>query len=309
MNKNIIFFTNQLCGRGTTKILFDYAKYNQLILNNKSKIMTLKNPKGHFHNNEVIKDIQKSIDVIFIDDYSQINSYNKNVDVFYASKYGNIDGIMMKDTKNIIHSIFCASDPHGDEYFYLSEFCARKCNWNNWLEPIVDISNIYHTDTWKKKLNIKKSDIVFGRTGGYDSFNIKFVHKTIEKTVNKHKHIKFIFANTEPFYEHENIIYFPYLKNESLISFINTCDAMIHARDIGETFGMSIAEFSSCNKPIITGKHGDLAHIDYLDEYYEYTNSDDLYHIFTNFEKNNREYNFYKRFSPETMIRKFETFL
>ena len=31
---------------------------------------------------------------------------------------------------------------------------------------------------------------------------------------------------------------------------------MIHARDDGETFGLSIAEFSSMNKPIITYKPG-----------------------------------------------------
>ncbi len=31
---------------------------------------------------------------------------------------------------------------------------------------------------------------------------------------------------------------------------------MLHARDDGETFGLSIAEFSSMNKPIITFKPG-----------------------------------------------------
>ena len=34
--------------------------------------------------------------------------------------------------------------------------------------------------------------------------------------------------------------------------FINTCDAMIHARSVGESFGSSCAEFAIKNKPILT---------------------------------------------------------
>ena len=35
------------------------------------------------------------------------------------------------------------------------------------------------------------------------------------------------------------------------VKFINTCDAMIHARAMGETFGLAVAEFSKKNKPVI----------------------------------------------------------
>ena len=38
----------------------------------------------------------------------------------------------------------------------------------------------------------------------------------------------------------------------ALARFIATCDAMLHARKDGETFGLSIAEFSSQNKPVLT---------------------------------------------------------
>ena len=34
--------------------------------------------------------------------------------------------------------------------------------------------------------------------------------------------------------------------------FFATCDAMLHAREEGETFGMAVAEFSLRNKPVIT---------------------------------------------------------
>lgn len=35
-------------------------------------------------------------------------------------------------------------------------------------------------------------------------------------------------------------------------AFIRTCDAMLHARMSGETFGLAIAEFSAHNRPVLT---------------------------------------------------------
>ena len=59
--------------------------------------------------------------------------------------------------------------------------------------------------------------------------------------------------NTEVFYNHKNIIYLPKsLDKKNKSKFVSTCDAMIHARYDGETFGLAVAEFSSANKPIIT---------------------------------------------------------
>ena len=36
------------------------------------------------------------------------------------------------------------------------------------------------------------------------------------------------------------------------VKFINSCDAMLHARSLGESFGLSCAEFAIKNKPILT---------------------------------------------------------
>ena len=48
--------------------------------------------------------------------------------------------------------------------------------------------------------------------------------------------------------------------------FINSCDVMVHARSIGETFGAAIGEFSSKNKPVITCDCGDTEHIEILSD-------------------------------------------
>jgi len=70
------------------------------------------------------------------------------------------------------------------------------------------------------------------------------------------------------------------------VEFINTCDAMIHARQMGETFGNAIAEFSIKNKPIITSRGYDNNHLHILKDkaiIYNQNNVEEIYNIFKNF--------------------------
>jgi len=47
--------------------------------------------------------------------------------------------------------------------------------------------------------------------------------------------------------------------------FLATCDAMIHARDTGETFGLAVAEFAVLGKPVITlSESKERAHLEML---------------------------------------------
>jgi hypothetical protein len=117
--------------------------------------------------------------------------------------------------------------------------------------------------------------------------------------------------NTNKFYEHSRIIYLDY--NLDLIykvKFINTCDAMIHSRAMGETFGLSIAEFSFKNKPIITCPCGDLEHIKILgDKAIQYTTKEQLLDIFKNIKQiiNSRtDWNAYQLYSPEYVMNLFK---
>jgi hypothetical protein len=117
--------------------------------------------------------------------------------------------------------------------------------------------------------------------------------------------------NTRKFYEHPRIIYID--KNLDLdykVKFINTCDAMIHARQMGETFGLSIAEFSTKNKPIITCNCGDLEHIKILgDKAIIYNSKEELINIFKNIKliiNSQSEWNAYKLYSPEYVMNLFK---
>jgi len=86
---------------------------------------------------------------------------------------------------------------------------------------------------------------------------------------------------------------------------------MIHARNIGESFGLSCAEFSLRNKPVITYYNSlERNHIDTLKEkgiYYE--NKQDIDHILLNLDKkeiNELEWNCYQDCSPQKVVQKFK---
>lgn len=93
--------------------------------------------------------------------------------------------------------------------------------------------------------------------------------------------------------------------------FINTCDAMIHARSDGETFGLSVAEFAICEKPVITWKHGyDNAHLDILaDKAIIYETKEQLYDILStlNPKTYNMSNNGYMAYTPEKVMAIFNT--
>ena len=107
-------------------------------------------------------------------------------------------------------------------------------------------------------LGIPHDAIVFGRHGGFDTFNIHFVHCIIERILQERDDYYFIFMNTRPFLkrkmrDHPRVIHLPASYDSSYkTAFINTCDAMIHARKGGETFGLAVGEFSIRNKPVLT---------------------------------------------------------
>ena len=129
------------------------------------------------------------------------------------------------------------------------------------------------------------------------------------------------FANTKKFCENlPNIIHLEKIIDlDEKVKFINTCDAMLWGRNDGETFGLSIGEFSTKNKPIIATPNYklnpkvDTAHIHFLKEKGVWYNQNNLYEILTTFitEENRldiqqKDWNAFKEFTPEKVMKIFE---
>lgn len=328
MKKNIGFFVNQFSERGTEIAIFNYALYNQTILNNISIIIYPKS--SHIILENVKKKFEDKFKVIEIDDLdngkykksiydpSRKNTYcnelekaiiENNIKYLYHQKAGYQDGVLSKTAKNLIHCVFYPSktNEHGDVYSVISKSIGN----NKYpvvpyiVEPFPEVK-----ENMRKNLNIPDDATVFGRHGGHDTFNLLYVHKTIKQIVSNNNNIYFLFLNTKHFFEHERCIYIDKIitNNVEKVKFINTCDAMIHARSGGETFGLACAEFSILNKPIITAICGETAHIDILgSKGIYYKNEKELYNILYNFKiEKNIDYNCYKEFNPENVIKIYD---
>lgn len=310
----IAFHCNQLSIRGTEVAMYDYAHYNEKLLGNKS-IVLAKNPEiWKYSSPEAIEKFKKRFDVFFYDHVNQIEKIldENNIDIFYAQKAGMRDDVYSRKRKNIVHAVFQYEEPHGDVYAYISEWLSNLYgNRHPFVPYMVDLPN--HNEDLREELGIPKDAIVYGRHGGYETFDIDYAKVAVMKA-SRNPNIYFLFMNTEKFTnnDYKNVIYLE--ANADLhykVKFINTCDAMIHARHKGESFGLAIAEFSIKNKPIITCRNAvDKAHFDFLgSKGIYYSNMDELVKIFREqkFIDNKIDWNCYGNFTPEKVMEKFKT--
>ena len=177
----IIFHENQLCYRGTSNAIFDYAHYNEEILNNQSVILYPKNSPNNIP--EAIQRFEKRFTVYGYNDLADRDKFirESNADIFYAIKSGEKENdIPTNLIKTVIHAVFKYNEPYGNVYAYVSEWLSNKMS--NGILPfvphIVDLPNI--EGNFREELNIPKDAIVFARYGGYETFDIDFVKEIVK---------------------------------------------------------------------------------------------------------------------------------
>jgi len=321
---NIGFFIRHFTERGTEVAIYDYAKYNEELLHNKSYIICFTQKKQSQMNIGTTERLsydkfKNRFEIIEINDMIEMSSIinDKNLNFFYTQTHGGGNDIyqfenkdIWSNCKTIKHCVFDTSYPESDFYISISHFLNEKNKTNLHVIPyIVDLPDT--NENLRKELNIPNDAIVLGRYGGVDQFNISITIEAIIEFLNLETNTYFLFMNTFQFYRHPRIIYLD--RNVDLlykVKFINTCDAMIHSRFMGETFGLSIAEFSIKNKPIITCPCGDLEHLKILgDKAILYTSKEQLINIFTNIKLiiNSRNYwNAYHYYTPQNIMNLFK---
>jgi hypothetical protein len=314
MTKRILFHDNFLSKRGTSIALFDYAYYNQEILGNESIIIS----HDQKNDEDAEEKFNKYFDVINYKDFEYLPTIveRHNIDYFYYIKSGENDGRIVPGVKNLIHSVFCgrADQKHGDKYAVVSEWLSSISNYE--IPYVPHMINMPEIDSdLRSELSISKNSVVLGRYGGLETFDIRFVYSSIAKALEKRNDIYFIFMNTNKFIDHPRAIFLNgSCDMEYKSKFINTCDAMLHARIQGESFGLSVLEFACKNKQIITyGNSSENNHLLYLDGNCAIYNSEnELYEILLNISKRNPYDTLYlnEKFSPSNVINKFnEVFL
>lgn len=311
---NIVFHTNQLSLRGTEVAMYDYAHHNEILLGNKSVILT-KNPSVWKYSDEkAIEKFKQRFNVIFYDNVNQIEGIldDQKADVFYTLKAGLIDDVISKKHKTVVHAVFQYEQPHGNVYAYVSEWLSKLYgNRHPFVPHMIDLPN--HNDNFREELGIPKNAIVYGRYGGYETFDIAFAKVAAMEATQKRSDVYFLFMNTERFSNEsfKNIIYLDGTADlYQKVKFINTCDAMLHARHKGESFGLAIGEFSVRNKPILTCRNAvDKAHFDLLGSTgIYYSSQSELLNLLLNpeFLQYKSLWNCYYNYSPEKVMTKFK---
>lgn len=312
--KKIAFHDNSLSVRGTTTCIYNFAYWGREYLDLDPIIMY--NLNGFNNDKEGYDKCAKEFKVFGYSDPSEIDKIleEQKCEYFFMKKGGSPDGIISKSCKNLINACsgWWQSDwIHGDVYAMGSEWLSSITGYT--LPYVSDVVILPNVETnLREELGIPKGDFVFGRTGGTETFDIPWAKQVIAKSLEDRSDIWFIFQNTEKFISHERVIHLPKNSCENYkVRFINTCDAMIHARNIGESFGVACAEFSLRNKPVITWDGSkERSHIDILGEKgIYYSNPQDLYHILINIDKDQIkeiDWNMYRQFAPEPIMNKFK---
>jgi hypothetical protein len=183
-----------------------------------------------------------------------------------------------------------------------------KCTGIDYVPHMINLPEL--NDDLRNELNIPEDATVFGRNGGHETFDLPFVKNVIRDIIDKKGDYYFIFQNTEIFINHPRVIFLEKSPDMDFkTKFINTCDAHLHARIVGESFGLTCGEFSIRNKPVITWNGSvERNHIDILgDKALLYNNYDDLMNLLLTFDKNKfNDWNCYREYLPNPVMDKFK---
>lgn len=309
----IAFHSNQLSLRGTEIALYDYAHFNEELLGNSSIIVTPRHSPGH--NELSARRFASRFPVVGYDGLDELERVmaEHQIDTLYCIKSGSNDGVVSRRVKTVVHAVFGYCEPHGDVYAYVSEWLSQYASGGVYpavphiVAPLPTVGDLRH------ELGIPKDATVFGRHGGSDSFDIPFVHIVVHELAKQMDDLFFLFLGTDSFCPpHPRIIHIPPTADLIVKSkFISSCDAMLHARTSGETFGLAVAEFSALRKPIISySKSLERAHIEILgnDAYY-YEDPATLAHLLLHLkEQPRRNLSVYAdTFAPEIVMQRFKT--
>ena len=307
----IIFHDNSLCIRGTTVALYDYAYYCKNLYGFDCNILYNQN---HIANDEkVIKKFETEFNSVKsytnFDEMQNIIS-EQNPDAFFMIKSGRYDNVISTSCKNWINAIGpCKkSDIHGDRFFMGSKWLSNISEGIDYVPYMVNLPD--HNEDMREELGIPKNAIVFGRNGGHDAFNIPFAKQCVIDSLSKKDNIYYLFQGTDKFIEHDRVIHIEGSADlNEKVKFINTTDALLHARDLGESFGQTCAEFSVKNKPVITWFGSpERNHIDILgNKGFYYNDYNDLMKVLLSFEPDNsKDWNCYKDYYPEIVMDRFK---
>lgn len=281
MTKTIAFHSNQLSIRGTEVALYDYALNAEAVLGHRSLVVY--NADSPHNSAEALAKFGARFEVVGYRRVEELDALldRHQADLLYAIKAGKNDGVWSRKVPTMVHAVFPThpAQAHGASFAFISEWLSRHCA-NGKIPSVPHIVELPDEDgDLRQELGIPPQAKVLGCHGGANSFDVPSAIEAVRQVLARSPDTWFVFLNIAAFVDHPRALFLP--GSSDMVRktrFINTCDAMLHARLQGESFGLACGEFSIRNKPVLTyagSKH--RHHIDVLgDAGFQYTDARSL---------------------------------
>ena len=305
---NLVFNAGHLAVRGTDVAMYDYAHFAETLLGHRSLVVSPADADNSAHDR-----FADRFPVTLLESRETLERFlvDAKADAYYTIVHGEPGWLPRTTARTLVHAVFKAMTPFGDEYAAVSDWVVDHHSHGS-IPVVPHIVHVPDVDEdLRAELDIPPTAVVFGRHGAFDTFDIEFVHDVIASLVARHPDRYVVLLNTQPFHDHRQIIHLDATTDATRKArFINTCDAMLHARSDGETFGLAVGEFSVRNKPVFTWLGStDKHHIRVLfgKGGIFYTQADDLYRQLEEFRAEPGDFDCYsRRCNPQAVMRQFE---
>lgn len=300
--------------------MHDYCYYSQLLLGHQPFVFYPRHAKAN--DLSVIERFGARFPLIAYDHFEQVDAQLERlgIDLFYVIKGGELDALVSRSVPTLVHAVFAQSplEIHGSSYAFVSEWLSRKCSAG--LVPAVPhvVANPGLTSVadLRDQLGIPPHALVIGSYGGSSSFDIAFVRdQVIPRVLEQRQDCYFLFMNYDAFIAHPRALFLQ--RSIDVLfkqAFVRACDAMLHARRQGESFGLACAEFSVQNKPIFSYAHTPDRHHHYVlgSAASLYRNAEHLEELLLGFEPSRLpalDYGAYRRYTPDMVMEAFDRHL
>ncbi len=286
----VLLHDNQLCERGTTTSMMDYAR----VLRTSGHDVEISYwAQSHANVTEIIARIGEEFRLLPHSARYEVPKEAASFDAAYFIKAGNDDGLIALGIHTLVHVVFQQYEPHGSRYAYISEWladsmrdqvmgrsgkqqglpllgaaakadgCENALDFNS-LDLIVNIA--IPEFGVRSELGIPEEAFVILRFGGMDTFDIGWAQETVVTLLDQNKDWYFVGLNTARFTEHPRARFVPMVMDPvEKASIIAASDVFLTARGQGEAFGVAIAEALQIGIPVLAWQGGmDRNHVHLL---------------------------------------------
>jgi glycosyltransferase involved in cell wall biosynthesis len=286
----ILLHDNSLTERGTTVAVTAYARALRDQFGASVQIAYREDTASR---PAVVNTLKKEFDLIPYWNHSSLQRHVSAAksDFFYAIKAGAWDNVVVQGPRNLVHAVFQEYQPHGDRYAYVSSWLASKMRRNrrkrlkfhaqktfrqtgfrvaenakqfDFVPHIVQ--PVDRQSDYRHSLGIPSDAVVVGSLSGSSQFDISFVRQWLHELVLKDPNTYVVCPNLRPFADHPRLRFIPTIVDvQEKFDYLHSLDVLIHARSMGETFGLAIAEALAVGTPVLAHTGGrDRNHIEML---------------------------------------------